>query len=135
MLRPERMTSTSIICVRRDVEFVLEALSSFGEFHIEQATGNESVAVFNQSIQSQQQTLADINNLTQQLITEKPGFTDIFKATQPAKTEVTAQNWQALSESTKQQVSELKKEVGNLNSTPSQAYAKKQHSKTTPKTC
>ncbi len=116
MLRPERMTSISIICVRRDVESVLDALSSFGELHIERAAEDTSFAEYNQRILSQEQTLAAINNLTTQLVTEKPGFTDIFRATQPTVTDITAENWQALSETTNLKVSELKKEVENLNS-------------------
>jgi len=116
MLRPERMTSISIICVRRDVESVLEALSSFGEFHIERAAEDTSFAEYNQSIQSQEQTLAGINNLITHLVTEKPGFTDIFRTTQPTITDITAENWHALSEATNLKVSELKKEVENLNS-------------------
>ena len=43
MLRPERMTVASVICVKQDVEPLLEALSSFGEFHIEESAENTSL--------------------------------------------------------------------------------------------
>ena len=116
MLRPERMTFTSIICVRKDVESVLEALSSFGEFHIEQAAeGNSSLTEYNQSIQLVEDSLTTVNDLTKQLIQEKPSFLDIFRISQPTKIHVTAENWQALSESTRQEVLTLKKEVDDLN--------------------
>ncbi len=99
MLRPERMTSTSIICVRKDVESVLEALSSFGEFHIEQtAQDNADVTEYNQSIQKVEESLADVNGLINQLIQEKSSLLSIFKVTQPTKMQVTAENWQALLE-------------------------------------
>ena len=46
------MTSTSIICVKKDVESVLETLNSFGEFHIEpSAQDDASLAEYNQNIQ------------------------------------------------------------------------------------
>jgi V/A-type H+/Na+-transporting ATPase subunit I len=123
MLRPERMVSASIICVRRDVESVLEALSRFGEFHIERAADTTTVE-FNQTIQSQEQTLVDINNMSKQLITEKTGFTDIFKVMHPTKVDVTAENWQTLTETTSHKVFELKKEVENLNTALSNLHEK-----------
>ena len=116
MLRPERMTFTSIICVRKDVEPVLEALSSFGEFHIEQAAeGNSSLTEYNQNIQRVEDSHATISELTKLLVQEKPGFLDIFRVSQPTKTLVTAENWQTLAESTRQEVLSLKKEVDDLD--------------------
>ena len=116
MLRPERMTFTSIICVRKDVEAVLEALSSFGEFHVEQAAeGNSSLTEYNQSIQRIEDSLTTINEITNQLIQEKPDFFDIFRISRPTKIHVNAENWQALSDSTCQEVASLKKEVDDFN--------------------
>jgi V/A-type H+-transporting ATPase subunit I len=118
------MTSTSIICVKTDVESVLEALSSFGEFHVEQATEAAGGTDYNQSIQKAEESLANVNDLTKQLITEKPGFTDIFRITRPTKIQVTAENWQALQESTSQQISALKKEAETLNTSLSTLHEK-----------
>ncbi len=115
MLRPERIVSVSIFCVSQDIESVLEALNSFGEFHIEQASANQTPTSFNQAIQNQEQTLNDINNLTAQLVTQKTSFTDMFKVTEPQKTEVTAENWKALAESTSGLVRQLKGEVEAQN--------------------
>jgi V/A-type H+-transporting ATPase subunit I len=116
MLRPERMTSTSIICSKKDVEPVLEALSSFGEFHIEQtAQDNSDLGDYNQSIQKVEESLSDANLLTSQLIHEKSSPLSIFKLTVPTKMQVTADNWQALLESTSQKISALKKETDALN--------------------
>ena len=115
MLRPERMTSTSIFCVGRDVELVLEALSSFGEFHVDQTAETPSVAQFNQNIERVEESLAEVNELSKQLITQTPGFTDIFRVEQPTKVRVTSDNWQTLQEVTLQEISALKKEVDALN--------------------
>ena len=110
------MTSTSIICVRKDVESVLEALSSFGEFHIEQtAQDNADVTDYNQSIQKVEESLANVNSLINQLIQEKSSLLSIFKVTEPTKMQVTAENWQALLEDNSSKISALKKETDNLN--------------------
>ncbi len=115
MLRPERMTSASIICVRQDVETVLAALNNFGEFHIEQAAEDATVSEYSQNIQKIEESLSNVNELIKQLSQEKSGFLDIFKITIPPKTQVTAENWQALSEYTSQQILVLKKEVDDFN--------------------
>ena len=63
------MTSTSIICVKKDVEQILEALSNFGEFHIEQtAQDNAGLTEYNQSIQKVEGSLADVNLLINQIV-------------------------------------------------------------------
>jgi V/A-type H+-transporting ATPase subunit I len=108
------MTSTSIICVRKDVEPALEALNSFGDFHIEQSTENESLTEYNQTIQKAEESIVNVNGLIKQLTTEKSSFLDIFRITQPTRTQVNAENWQAISESTMQEILRLKKEAEDL---------------------
>jgi V/A-type H+/Na+-transporting ATPase subunit I len=115
MLRPERMTSASILCVGRDVELVLEALSGFGEFHVEQTAETPSVSQFNQSIQQVEEALVEVNELTKQLTLQSSGFTDIFRFEQPTKVLVTSENWKTLQKTTIQQISSLRKEVEELN--------------------
>lgn len=116
MLRPERMTSTSIICVKKDVESILEALSTFGEFHIEPSTQeDQSISEYNQNIQKVEERLLDVDGLIKQLVQEKTSFLDIFKVTQPIKVNVTADNWQSLLENTNQDILTLKKEIENID--------------------
>ena len=62
MLRPERMTFTSIICVRKDVESVLEALSSFGEFHIEQASEDSNITGIHSEYPESEESLSNVNS-------------------------------------------------------------------------
>jgi len=100
------MTFTSIICVRKDVESVLEALSSFGKFHIEEIPENVSLLENSQEIQKAEESLSNANDLIKQLNQEKPSPLDLFRADQPNRTQVTAENWQALAESTSQKVSQ-----------------------------
>src|SRR5665647_1119337 len=116
MFRPERMTSTSIICVKKDVELILESLSSFGEFHLKQtAQDNAGLTEYNQSIRKIEESLANVNELINQLIKEKSNLFGIFKLSQPTKMQVTAANWGALLEATCQRILILKKEVDSLN--------------------
>ena len=118
------MALTSIICVKKDVESVLEALSSFGEFHIEETAENISPLEYNQEIQKAEESLSSVNDLIKQLNQEKAGTFDLFKAAQPTQTQVTAENWQALAETTWQQVSLVKKEVDEFNNSLSSLQEK-----------
>ena len=125
MFRPERMTSTSIICVKKDIEPILEALSNFGEFHIEHtAQDSADLSDYNQSIQKVEGSLADVNVLINQLITEKSSPFSIFKLPQTNKTQITTENWQALSEATTQKILSLKKETDNLDEAISSSQEK-----------
>ena len=124
MLRPERMTLASIICVRQDVDQVLEALGDFGEFHIEQTTEKQDITEYTQNIQKSEESLTNVNELIKQLSQEKSGVFDMFKEKAPVKTQITAENWQALLESTGKQVSMLKNQVDELNASMSSLQEK-----------
>ncbi|MGO8805754.1 MAG: V-type ATP synthase subunit I, partial [Candidatus Bathyarchaeia archaeon] len=110
------MTSTSIICVKKDVELVLEALNNFGEFHIEQTVlDDEGVIDYNQGIQRVEESLSDANALIKQLVQEKSSLFSIFRETPPTKIQVTTETWQTLMEDTCQKIVALKKEADGLN--------------------
>jgi len=116
MLRPERMTSTSIICVKKDVELILESLNSFGEFHIEQtAQDNAGLTEYNVSSQKVEESLSDVTVLINQLVQEKSSPLGIFRLPQQNKIQVTAENWQVLLEVTSQKILAFKKETDSLN--------------------
>jgi V/A-type H+-transporting ATPase subunit I len=110
------MTSTSIICTKKDVESVLDTLNTFGEFHIEpSAQDDANIAEYNANISTVQERLLDIDGLIKQLVHEKGSFLGIFKLTQPVKVAVTADNWQLLLDNTSQEILTLKKEIETLN--------------------
>ncbi len=114
MFRPERMTSASIICLRKDLDDVLETLNEFGEFHIEHSNENSTAENYRVGIRQTEESLADINDLINQLPLERPSFTDAFRTIRQTKIAVSAENWQALSESITQEVTQLKKETEQL---------------------
>ena len=109
------MTLASIICTRKDIEKLLQTLSSFGEFHIEEATEKENTTDYGKNIQKAEQSLTDIEQMSKQLIVKKGNLLDIFKAEVPTKVDVSAENWEALSDSTSQQVQSLKETIDDLN--------------------
>ncbi len=112
------MTSTSIICVKKDVESILETLNSFGEFHIEPfSQENATVAEYDQNIQKVQERLLDVDGLIKQLVHEKGSLLGIFKITLPVKVTVTADNWQALLEQTNQDILTLKQQIESFDAT------------------
>ncbi len=116
MLRPERMTFASIFCVKKDVESVLEALNTFGEFHIEEPPeGHIIITDYSKNIQKTEETFANVNQLRKQFSQKKTSLLDIFRIPEIAKTQVTTDNWQALLESTSQEILVLKKEIDELN--------------------
>ncbi len=117
MLRPERMTSTSIVCLKKDVEGMLETLNTFGEFHIETSPEEEvSLAEYNLIIRQLKERLLDVDGLIKQLVVEKGSLLSIFKASEPKKLAVTADNWQMLLEETSMNILTFKKQIENLNS-------------------
>ena len=74
MFRPERMTKTSIICVKQDIEPTLQALSNFGEFHIEQVAEDITTVEYVESIQKAEESLVIVNELIKELSREKQGY-------------------------------------------------------------
>jgi V/A-type H+-transporting ATPase subunit I len=121
MFRPERMTSASIICLRKDLDTTLDALSAFGNFHIEDSAQKDSLGDYTQQISKTEQTLADLKDITTRLPTPKTSLLNMFKAPRAFKAEVTAENWQQLADANAQIVQDLKEqtqaltgELGNL---------------------
>ncbi len=124
MLLPERMTSTSIICVKKDIEAIFETLSDFGEFHLieEVQDDNMDLSEYKRNIQKIEEAIANVDALTKQFINEKVNLLDIFKDTQPTKTLVTANNWHTLSELTIQKISEVVNETGEAKASLSSMH-------------
>ncbi len=121
MFRPERMTSASIICLRKDLDTTLDALSAFGNFHIEDSAQKDSLGDYAQQISKTEQTLADLKDIITRLPTPKTSLLNMFKAPRAFKAEVTAENWQQLADANAQIVQDLKEqtqaltgELGNL---------------------
>jgi len=116
MFRPERMTSTSIICLRKDVDNTLKALNDFSEFHIEHMNQSENPAEYDLRIRQVEEALTDLEDLKKQLNTEKPALIDIFRSAKPTRIQVTVENWQTLSVLLSQKTNELKQETQILTS-------------------
>jgi vacuolar-type H+-ATPase subunit I/STV1 len=112
------MTAASIICLKKDVEKVLETLNRFGEFHIESTVPQSTeIDEYNQNIQQIEQRIANIDILNNQLTKQKTSPLSIFRLIQPTIVQVTTDNWYSLLEETDQNVIALKEKIETLNST------------------
>jgi hypothetical protein len=80
MFRPERLLSTSIIYLKKDIEAILEALNDFGNFHTEQAS-EKTLVEYDQTIQKIEESVQDIDALIGQLTVPQVGLNNIFKGT------------------------------------------------------
>jgi V/A-type H+-transporting ATPase subunit I len=115
MLLPERMISTSVTCVKSDVEKVLETLSNFGEFHItREAQDNMDHSEHKNIIQKVEEGIINVDALIKQFANEKESLFDLFKEEHITKTVVTANNWQTLAEETIQKISLVFKETEEI---------------------
>ena len=91
---------------------MLETLSSFGKFHVEQTAESQSLASYNQSIQEVTESISIVNSLSQELAFKTAGFTDIFRVNiQPTRTIITSDNWKTLQANTRQQILKLKNDI------------------------
>lgn len=124
MLLPERMTSTSIICVKKDIEKTLETLSDFGEFQVieEAPENNMDTSQFKENIQKLEEAIANIDALSKQFVNEKESLLAIFKENQPTRTVVTASNWHTLSEATIQKIMKVVNETQEVKASQSNLY-------------
>jgi len=114
MFRPERMSEASIICLKKDLDLALEALDSFGNFHIEETKETSRLTRNEQLIRQTEEIIRKLNAVITQLKIEKTGLLDIFKAEKPIKTQITAENWQSLMKTVEKESSELETKVDSL---------------------
>jgi V/A-type H+/Na+-transporting ATPase subunit I len=116
MLRPERMLSTSIICLRKDIDATLEVLNEFGYFHTEQAA-EKAVVEYDLTLLQVEEATSKVNQLIEKLISPKVGLIDFSADPEPNKVlQVTTKNWQTLSETTIQEINSIKREEETISS-------------------
>ncbi|MCD6239949.1 V-type ATP synthase subunit I [Candidatus Bathyarchaeota archaeon] len=114
MFRPERVSETSIICLKKDVDQALEILSDFGEFHIEKVGEKSKPERYEQLIRQMEEIIRNLTSLTSQLKIERTGLLDIFKAEEETRVEITVENWQSLVKSVEKEASNLKREADSI---------------------
>jgi len=114
MFRPERVSETSIICLKKDVDQALEILSVFGNFHIEKVGEKSETEEYGQPIRRMEEIIRNLNSLISQLKIKRTSFLDIFKTEEEARIEITAENWHELMKLVEMKVSSLRKEANFL---------------------
>ena len=111
MLIPERMSKVSIICLQKDLDAALNAIETFGSFHIEYPEDENRPKI----IESLERTSARINALIRNLGVKEPSLT-LLKAYKKERVRVYVEDWLRLSEDIQREVSEIESEVnGELN--------------------
>ncbi len=115
MLRPQRMTSVSVICLARDLDNALEGLNRFGEFHVEEQMETANAAENSQALLQAEENVTKVSDLIRQLGIEKPSLTDLFRNELPAKTQISSENWGSLAEEAYREIFALKSKVDDLN--------------------
>jgi V/A-type H+-transporting ATPase subunit I len=118
------MTSTSIVCLKRDIEKILETLSDFGEFHLidEAPEDNMDLSEYKANIQRLEEAITNVDALMEQFAKEKANLLDLFKETQTTKTVVTANNWHTLTEATVQKINTLVNETTTVKASLTNLY-------------
>lgn len=114
MFRPERMIEASIIFLKKDFDLALDALDDFGNFHIEETNETPKQTQYEQLVRRTEEAIARLNEVANQLKTEKAGLLDVFKAKEPVKTQIISENWESLLETVEKESSELKVKVNSL---------------------
>ena len=111
ILRPQRMTKTSVICIKRDFDEALEVLNDFGKFHIEKNEENSEALNYDKLLKRTDDIFRNLNIAIIQLKIEKTGLLDIFKTDENPKIEINAKNWQQLLDDVEKESSKLKKNI------------------------
>ncbi len=109
------MSSVSVICLRRDIEDLLEALNSFGEFHIENAVEASELLDNSQKNQKIEAVIANINDLIRVLKVENQGLAGMFRKEKVATTQFAAESWQTLFDMVAEEVSNLNRQTQDLS--------------------
>jgi V/A-type H+-transporting ATPase subunit I len=114
MFRPERMIEASIIFLRKDSDLALEALDDFGNFHVEEMNETPNPTHYEQLVRRTEETIVKLNEVESQLKTGKVGLLDVFKAKEPVRQQIIAENWEFLIRTVEQESSELGVKVNSL---------------------
>jgi len=125
MSRPERLSSVSVIFLKKDADNLLEALHEFGEFHVDQPSNASFSEEFNKSVHNVEQTLSGISELNLLLPPQKTGVLDMFRIEKGERLKVTAENWSSLAEWVTNEVANLKTKAQALVASKASLQEKK----------
>jgi len=109
MLFPERMTRVTIVCLQKDLDVALDALSKFGLLHIEKSQGTEHKS-YRRIIEEAEKTSSKLDSLMRQLKI-KTSQIIFFKHKKTRKMTVPVEDWLALLENISEETEKIEREV------------------------
>ncbi len=116
MFLPERMISASVICPRKNLDSTLEALSRFGEFHVEEAVEDLAEEGFDENLKKTEEAAVSVNEVIKGLQIEKADFADIFRTEKTQKTKVKTESWLTLTDLVHREAAQLRTEIEKVTS-------------------
>ena len=115
MLLTERMTKITILCLQKDLDMALDALNTFGSFHIEQSKISEHED-YHDIIEALEKTSISLEAIIKHLKIKVPSIV-LFKYGEFEKTRFYVDDWLRLAENINKEVLSIENEVnGTLKS-------------------
>jgi V/A-type H+-transporting ATPase subunit I len=105
------MTFASILCLRKDVDRVLEMLDDLGNFHIENNNDEPMTAEDRRLLQQIEESKAKAESAIMQLGLDKSNFLDIFREHEIDQTRMISEDWNSLAKETVEEISKLKRDL------------------------
>ena len=109
MLLTERMTKITILCLQKDLDMALDALNTFGSFHIEQSKISEHED-YHDIIEALEKTSISLEAIIKHLKIKVPSIV-LFKYGEFEKTRFYVDDWLRLAENIKKEVFGIENEV------------------------
>lgn len=109
MLLTERMTKITIVCLQKDLDMALDALNTFGSFHIEQSKMSERED-YHEIIETLEKTSISLEAIIEHLKIRVPSIV-LFKHIEFEKTRFYVDDWLRLAERINKEVLSIENEV------------------------
>jgi len=109
MLLTERMAKITIVCLQKDLDMTLNALNTFGSFHIEKSRISEHED-YRDIIETLEKTLRSLEEIIRHLKIRVPSVV-LFKHEEFKKTRFYVDDWLRLAESISKEVVSIENEV------------------------
>ena len=113
MLLTERMAKITIVCLQKDLDVTLNALNTFGLFHIEQSGTSEHEEDYQGIIETLEKTSMSLEAIIKNLNVKAPSIV-LFKDREIEKTRFYVDDWLRLAENINKEVLSIEDEVNRF---------------------
>jgi len=109
MLLPERMTKVTVICLQKDLDVALDALSKFGLLHIEKPRGTKHES-YRRIIEEAEKTSSKLDSIIRQLKIRTSQIV-FFKYKKARKMAIPVEDWMSLLENISKETEKIEEKV------------------------